>query len=204
VSTAAHGGEGHLLKLATVGARRSRLAARDKPYMSPYLAGVGIGVVLLLAYVIMGRGLGASGAFSSVVTAAVSTAAPAHAAASAYHVRYAEAVGADAITGAGLLRDWLVLEVIGITLGALISALIAGRFKWGAVERGPNAGRGARLAYALGGGAIMGIGAKLARGCTSGQALTGGALLSVGSWTFVIAAFAAGFVVAPLVRRQWR
>ena len=38
-----------------------------KPYLNPYLAGVGIGVVLLLAFVIMGRGLGASGAFSSVV-----------------------------------------------------------------------------------------------------------------------------------------
>jgi uncharacterized membrane protein YedE/YeeE len=172
--------------------------------MSPYLAGLGIGIVLLLAYAIMGRGLGASGAFSSVVTAAVSAAAPAHASASPYHTRYAPSIGAGAITGTGLLRDWLVLEVIGITLGALLSGLLAGRFKAGAVERGPNVGRGARIAYALAGGAIMGIGAKLARGCTSGQALTGGALLSVGSWTFVIAAFAAAFVVAPLVRRQWR
>ena len=32
-----------------------------KPYMNPYLSGVGIGVVLLLAFLIMGRGLGASG-----------------------------------------------------------------------------------------------------------------------------------------------
>jgi uncharacterized protein len=175
-----------------------------QPYMSPYLAGVGIGVVLLLAYVIMGRGLGASGAFSSVVTAAVSAAAPAHASASPYHMRYAAATSAGPITGTGLLRDWLVLEVVGIMLGALLSALLAGRFKWGAVERGPNVGHGTRIAYALAGGAIMGIGAKLARGCTSGQALTGGALLSVGSWTFVVAAFAAAFAVAPLVRRQWR
>jgi uncharacterized protein len=174
--------------------RRARPA---QPYLSPYLAGVGIGLVLLLAYVVMGRGLGASGAFSSVVTAAVSAAAPAHASASAYHARYAGPAGA------GLLRDWLVLEVIGITFGALLSGLLAGRFKWGAVERGPNVGRSARLAYALAGGTIMGIGAKLARGCTSGQALTGGALLSVGSWTFVVAAFAAAFLVAPLVRRQW-
>jgi uncharacterized protein len=150
-----------------------------------------------LAYVIMGRGLGASGAFSSVVTATVSAAAPAHARASAYHAQY----GAGA--GVSLLRDWLVIEVVGITLGALLSALLAGRFKWGAVERGPNVGNRTRIAYAIAGGAIMGIGAKLARGCTSGQALTGGALLSVGSWTFVIAAFAAAFIVAPLVRRQW-
>jgi uncharacterized protein len=181
--------------------RRPRVA---KPYMSPYLAGVGIGVVLLLAYVIMGRGLGASGAFSSVVTATVSAVAPAHASASPYHMRYAAATGGGAIPGTGLLRDWLVLEVVGITLGALLSGLLAGRFKWGAVERGQNVGRGGRIAYALAGGAIMGIGAKLARGCTSGQALTGGALLSVGSWTFVIAAFAAAFVIAPLVRRQWQ
>jgi uncharacterized membrane protein YedE/YeeE len=173
-------------------------AVAPQPYSSPYLAGVGIGVVLLLAYVVMGRGLGASGAFSSVVTAAVSAVAPAHAAASAYHARYADSAGA------GLLRDWLVLEVIGITLGALASGLLAGRVAWGAVARGPRAGRGARLGYALVGGAIMGVGAKLARGCTSGQALTGGALLSVGSWLFVAAAFAAAFLVAPLVRRQWR
>src|SRR5918999_1015104 len=128
-----------------------------QPYMSPYLAGVGIGVVLLLAYVIMGRGFGASGAFSSVVTATVSAAAPQHASASAYHARYADSAGA------GLLRDWLVLEVIGITLGAFISGLLAGRVTWGEVERGPGAARTTRLGYAVLGGAIMGIGAKLAR-----------------------------------------
>jgi hypothetical protein len=50
---------------------------------------------------------------------------------------------------------------------------------------------------------LMGLGAKLARGCTSGQALTGGALLSVGSWLFILTAFAAGYLAAPLVRRAW-
>ena len=38
-----------------------------KRYTDPYLAGVGIGLVLLAAYAIAGRGLGASGAFASVV-----------------------------------------------------------------------------------------------------------------------------------------
>jgi hypothetical protein len=50
----------------------------------------------------------------------------------------------------------------------------------------------------------MGVGARLARGCTSGQGLTGGSLLSVGSWIFIAAAFAAAYLVAPLVRREWR
>ena len=54
------------------------------------------------------------------------------------------------------------------------------------------------------GGTVMGVGAVLARGCTSGQALTGGALLSVGSWTFMLSAFAAGYVVAPALKRAWQ
>ena len=61
-----------------------------------------------------------------------------------------------------------------------------------------------RLLLALGGGLLMGIGARLALGCTSGQALTGGALLSVGGWIFMMAVFAGGYAVAVLVRREWR
>ena len=33
-----------------------------KNYMNPYLAGIGLGLTLLLAFVLVGRGLGASGA----------------------------------------------------------------------------------------------------------------------------------------------
>jgi uncharacterized membrane protein YedE/YeeE len=68
---------------------------------------------------------------------------------------------------------------------------------------GPGSGGRARLAYAFGGGAVMGVGARLARGCTSGQALTGGALLSVGSWLFIATAFAAAYLAAPLFRKEW-
>jgi uncharacterized membrane protein YedE/YeeE len=50
----------------------------------------------------------------------------------------------------------------------------------------------------------MGTGAVLARGCTSGLALTGGALLSVGSWIFIGAAFAAAYLFAPVMRKEWR
>jgi len=166
-----------------------------RPYANPYLCGVGIGLVLLAAYVTVGRGLGASGAFSSVVTAGVAVAAPAHAADS-YHARYLGAAGQSP------LADWLVLELAGVTLGGLLSAILARRVRV-TVERGPRAGDRRRLALALAGGVIMGLGAKLARGCTSGQALTGGALLSVGSWLFVAAAFAAAYAVAQLVRREW-
>lgn len=35
----------------------------SKPYSDPYVAGIGLGLVLLAAFVLVGRGLGASGAF---------------------------------------------------------------------------------------------------------------------------------------------
>ena len=163
--------------------------------MNPYLAGIGIGVALLLAFVIVGRGLGASGAFSSVVTTAVSAAAPEHARSGPEYSRYLDA-------GASPLRDWLVFEIAGVLVGAWISAKLAGRVRI-ATDMGPRAIVPARLAFAFSGGLTMGIGAKLARGCTSGLGLTGGATLSVGSWLFVLAAFGAAYAIAPLLRRQW-
>ena len=166
------------------------------PYMSPYAAGVGIGLVLLAAFVIMGRGVGASGAFSSVAAAGMSSVAPERAETLEPYAAYL----GDARRGP--LSDWLVLEILGVTLGGAVSAFFAGRLKRG-VDKGPRATDRARLMYAFGGGTIMGLGAKLARGCTSGQALTGGALLGVGSWIFIIAAFGAALAFSPLFRRQW-
>ncbi len=167
---------------------------RGRPYMNPYLAGMGIGLVLLAAYVIMGRGLGASGAFTSLVAAGVDAVAPVHARGNGLFGHY--------LAGGAPLKDWLVFEILGVAVGGVLSAVLAGRFRI-ATERGPRGTDRSRLLLAFGGGAIMGVGSKLARGCTSGQALTGGALLSVGSWLFIIGAFAAGYLAAPLFRRQW-
>jgi len=168
-----------------------------KPYSNPYVAGFGLGLVLLAAFVIMGRGLGASGAFSSTVAVIVDTVAPQHARANQFYSGY---LG----EGAGNpLMDWLVFEVIGIFAGGFLSAALAGRIRK-MVERGPSISSGGRLFFAFVGGALMGIGSKLARGCTSGQALTGGALLGVGSWAFMLAVFAGGYAAAWFMRRQWR
>jgi uncharacterized protein len=168
---------------------------RGTPYGSPYLAGVGIGVVLIAAYVVMGHGVGVSGALTSIAGTAATAASNAPIL-PAWNGYAASGIG-------GLLGDWFVVEVIGITLGGLLSAALAGRLRRHA-ERGEGVGVGRRLAFAATGGAIMGIGARLAKGCTSGQALTGGSLLSVGSWIFIATAFFAAYLVAPLVRREWR
>ena len=147
-------------------------------YSDPYVAGVALGLVLLAAFVLAGRGLGASGAFTRAAAALVPM----------------ETTDGD---------SWLLYEIGGVILGGFVSALLAGRLR-PEVERGPRISRNSRLAFAFAGGGAMGIGAVLARGCTSGLALTGGALLSVGSWLFMLAAFASAYALAPLLRRAWR
>jgi uncharacterized protein len=166
-----------------------------RAYTDPYFAGAGLGLVLLAALVITGRGLGASGAFATTAAGLTHAIAPAHAEASPYFARY--------LGGDGPWRDWLLFEIAGVVVGGLISAWAAGRLRR-EVERGPRIRRPGRLVLAFTGGAIMAVGAVLARGCTSGIALTGGALLSAGAWLFMIAAFAGAYLAAPLLRRVWR
>lgn len=169
----------------------------ERPYLDPYLAGVGLGLVLLLSFVISGHGLGASGAFATAVASGVAAVSPGHVAANPAYAAYAP----DGPVS--FLGDWYVWEILGVFVGGALSAWWAGRLRAG-VERGPRITSRGRLALAFVGGMVMGVGARLARGCTSGQALSGGAVLSAGSWLFIAAAFGAAYLAAPLFRRQWR
>src|SRR4051812_7479066 len=114
-------------------------AREPRPYSDPYLAGVGIGLVLLASYVLVGRGLGASGAFASVVAAG--TAAVQGTSRAALSPAVAPYL-ADGITSP--LRDWLVLELAGVIVGGFLSAWLAGRTRR-AIERGPGIGDAQRI-----------------------------------------------------------
>lgn len=164
--------------------------------MNPYWAGFGLGLVLLSAFAVMGRGLGASGAFTTAVATAVHAVAPAHAEGNAF---YREYLG-DGTTSP--LKDWLVFEVLGLFAGGFISGALGNRLRL-TIEKGPRATTTLRLALAFVGGSLMGIGAKLALGCTSGQALSGGALLNLGSWIFMLCVFGGAYALAWFLRREW-
>jgi hypothetical protein len=166
-----------------------------KPYWNPYAAGVLLGLVLLAAYLIAGQGLGASAFPKRTVALVGMEVAPAW---TSRNPSFADYV-AD---GGSPLRNWIVVEVVGVVLGGFLGAVLAGRFK-PAVEKGPNISLRGRLAFALAGGTLMGFAAALARGCTSGQALSGGAILATGSWLFMLMVFAGGYGLAYFVRRQW-
>jgi uncharacterized membrane protein YedE/YeeE len=178
----------------TLGRTESRPVASKSRFMNPYLAGFGLGLVLLAAFLIMGRGLGATAASGSVVAWLAGLVAPEWTAANpALKGYYAEPPWIN----------WTFYLIVGAFVGALVSGLLAQRVHF-RIERGPHLGVRMRLLLAFSGGALAAIGAKLAKGCTSGQALTGGAQLNVGSWIFMLAIFAGAYFLAYFVRKEWR
>lgn len=167
-----------------------------EPYWNPYVSGIGLGLVLLFTFLVMGRGIGASGAMTSVVATTANVISPQHAQANEFFRGY---LGDGTVSP---LKDWLVFEVIGVLIGGFLSGIFAGRTSI-KIEKGAGISTNRRFQYAFIGGMIMAFGTKLARGCTSGQALTGGALMNVGSWLFMISLFAGAYAMAWFVRRLW-
>lgn len=172
------------------------MKAMAKPYISPYLGGALLGVVLFSAYALTGGGLGASGAIARIQTAAVKCVAPGHVNRVGYFAQYGGGM-------ANPLADGAVWMLLGTFLGGMASGIFFGRFKL-ETRAGRGVGKKKRWLLAFIGGALMGWGARLARGCTSGQALSGGAVLAVGSWVFMMAVFAGGYALAWFVRRLWQ
>jgi len=168
----------------------------QKHYTNPYLIGLLLGFVLLSAFLISGRGLGASGVLSTTVAVAVDKVAPSQTENNEFYQGY---------LGDGSenpFKNWLTFSIIGAVIGGFFSGAISGRNKI-MVEKGPRITKNKRFLFAFIGGSLMGFGAKMARGCTSGQALTGGSLLSVGGWAFMIMVFVGAYAMAYFVRRQW-
>jgi len=170
-----------------------RKAAR--PYLNPYVAGTLLGIVLFISFYITGGGLGASAGITRIQTAILDTLASEHVDRVAY---FAKIAGGHK----PVLSHYSVYMLAGTFLGGLLSGVFNRRFRL-QLRKGPRISSGARLAFALLGGAIMGYGARLARGCTSGQALSGGAVLSVGSFAFMFAVFGSAYLLAWFVRRLW-
>lgn len=129
--------------------------------MNPYLAGFLLGLVLLATIYISGRGLGASGAFKSVVIASVETFAPEHAENTAFYTGFAKD------NPGGPWKNFLVFEVIGVIIGGFFSGVIGNRVGL-KLEKGPRVTNTLRVVTAILGGALFGFGSQVGRGCTSG------------------------------------
>ena len=164
-------------------------------YMNPYLAGVILGLVLLLSFYLTGRGLGASGAMKSVVVSSVEVVSQEKAETSGFYAKYI----AD---GQNPMKSWLVFQVLGVVVGGFLSGALAGRLKF-TTEHPPQVTRGRRLLFAAMGGALFGFGSQLGRGCTSGAALSGMATLSIAGFVTMMAIFGTAFLFAYFFRKNW-
>ena len=167
-----------------------------KPSWNPYFAGLVLGTVLFLSFKLTGAGLGASGGFYRITAWIVDKFAP-------HHVDVIPDFAKIAGGSKNPLNHRMFWLVIGVAIGGFISGLIGGRLKF-ETQKGPRVNLAmTRLFFAFLGGAISGFGARMARGCTSGQGLSGGATLAVGSWLFLFAVFAGGFLLAIPMKRFW-
>jgi hypothetical protein len=161
---------------------------------SPYVVGAGIGVLSWVTFAWMGKALGTSTTMVRVVGLIESMFAPEHVEANSYLAKYV--VDKPAI-------DWQMMLVIGLLLGALVSALLSRSWR---VERIPELwswrfgqSRVLRYGAAFSGGALLLFGARMAGGCTSGHGISGGLQLSVSSWIFFASFFTTGIVTALLL-----
>jgi uncharacterized membrane protein YedE/YeeE len=164
-------------------------------YMNPYLAGTLLGIVLLMAMYLSGRGLGASGGLKYCVVSLVGALDRPHADRSIYYSKYFE-------NGQKPLINWLPIEVLGILAGGFISGAVSGRLKF-KIEKSPSISKTRRLVFAFLGGIFFVYGAQLARGCTSGAALSGMAVLSMAGFVTMVAIFGSAYLFAWFFRKNW-
>jgi len=129
-------------------------------YLNPYIGGVLLGIVLLAANFVSGRGLGASGAIKSTLVTVVTTIAPAASEKSGFVKEFRESHQGNP------MKTWLVFEMLGVLVGGFVSGTLAGRLKF-KVEHSPKITSRKRLFLALTGGVLFGFGSQLGRGCTS-------------------------------------
>lgn len=165
--------------------------SRVRPFWPPLVAGVALGLVLLLTFVLTGHGLGATGATTRMTAWVGWTVVPAATQANSY-------LGPMVESG-NPLSSWITWQVIGVAIGALVAAFMGGRFRV-QLDGARSVGTPRRLLAALGGGLVSGFGARVAAGCTSGLGLSGAATLGIAAFVFLGLFFATGLIASRLVK----
>ena len=119
------------------------MKSSDK-YWNPYLGGTLLGILLFLAFLLTGHGLGSSGGVSRVVVAIEDVVAPQHVDQTPY---LAEMAGG----ARDPLDHWIVWQVAGILAGGFVSGLLRKRVRV-QTYHGPRISNKTRWLMALLGG----------------------------------------------------
>ncbi len=160
---------------------------------SPYVVGAAIGILSWITFVISNKPLGCSTAYARTSGMIGNIFGKKHIENNAYYKQFKPEI------------DWEWMLVIGMFIGAFISAKLSNTF---AIEWTPNLWIQSfgntpilRLIIAFIGGIFMGIGARWAGGCTSGHGISGTMQLSISSWITAICFFIGGIAAALLIFR---
>ena len=158
---------------------------------SPYAVGAGIGVLSWISFLLSDRPLGVSTAFAKFAGMIELALNRKNVDQMPYYRKVKLAV------------DWQSMILPGLLVGSFLSAIISSNLEIMIV---PPVFAGAfgddalfRLATALFGGILIGLGARWADGCTSGHGISGALQLSLVSWVAVICFFVSGIIVAALI-----
>lgn len=158
---------------------------------SPYIVGVGIGILSWLSFLISRKPIACSTTFAK---------------ASGMIERLFRGKKVDLkpyYQKVKLVVDWQWMLVVGIVIGSLISAWLSGDFHWQWVPSVWAASFGSdpslRVIVALVGGVCIGFGARWADGCTSGHGISGTLQLAVSSWISAICLFIGGILMAHMI-----
>ncbi|GAW92023.1 YeeE/YedE thiosulfate transporter family protein [Calderihabitans maritimus] len=89
---------------------------------------------------------------------------------------------------------WMIL---GMIAGSLLSTLLSSDFRWIKIRRRRQ------IILALGGGALMGFGARLAHGCNVGAFFSAISSQSLHGWVFAIFVFAGAYIGVKLLTRMY-
>jgi len=166
---------------------------------SPYVAGILLGVVGVLAVWLSNSLLGASGAFENIVSLIGTRVAP-----TLFDNTYFKYVMPPGIT-------WGVVLLVGVFFGGMIGAATSGTLKWGKKNAANDDEQWKsifgqqtwkRWVLAFIGAIILEYAAGIAGGCTSGLAISGGMLLAPSAFLFIAGMFASGIVTALIIYRR--
>ena len=163
----------------------------DMKRWSPYWVGIGIGILSWIAFVLSDKPIGVSTAYAQTSGMIEKALQGRQVEAKAYYREYVPQI------------SWTWMLVVGLVIGAFVSAVTSGDFR---LEWVPPLWEGkfgyspiVRWAAAFSGGVVLGIGARWADGCTSGHGISGTLQLIVSSWIAVICFFIGGVVIAHII-----
>ena len=158
---------------------------------SPYVAGIGIGILGWITFLLSDRTLGCSTAFARF------------SAILEYRLRGEKTLEKPYFKKVVPELNWDLMLIIGIVIGSFLSAILSGSFslQWVPDLFAATFGNAPllRLVVTLAGGILIGLGSRWAGGCTSGHGISGTLQLTLSSWIAVLCFFAAGIVVAFLM-----